>query len=181
MRLIGNIVLVFEDASAECWLEEPASTDHAAAVVAAEASSWYSAVAFVSVSRPVVSLVIAVIRIVPAAAFSPVLYVSASPYRRVGENRRPEVQVVHPQNVSLQNVRFQNVRFQNIWNVRFTKRQLYKTSGLQNIRFTKRQVFKTSRLLKKHPFIFCTCDWWKSAGSVAANVLKRDVLKPDVL
>ena len=51
---------------------------------------------------------------------------------------------VHPQNVRLQNVRFQNVRFQNVWNVRFTKRQVYKTSGLQNVRFTKRQVFKTS-------------------------------------
>jgi hypothetical protein len=47
-------------------------------------------------------------------------------------------------------------------NVRFTKRQVYKTSGLQNVRFTKRQVFKTSGLqnvrsskrpvAKKHPF-----------------------------
>ncbi len=51
---------------------------------------------------------------------------------------------VHPQNVRFQNVRFQNVRFQNVWNVRFTKRQVYKTSGLQNVRFTKRQVFITS-------------------------------------
>jgi hypothetical protein len=52
------------------------------------------------------------------------------------------------------------------------------TSGLQNVRFTKRQVtkcqvYKTSglqnvRLKKKHPYIFCTCGWWKSAGSVAA-------------
>ncbi len=50
---------------------------------------------------------------------------------------------VHPQNVRFQNVRFQNVRFQNVWNVRFTKRQVCKTSGLQNVRFTKRQVFKT--------------------------------------
>jgi hypothetical protein len=53
------------------------------------------------------------------------------------------------------------------------KCQVYKTSGLQNVRFTKRQVYKTSglqniRLQKKHPFIFCTCVWWKSAGSVAA-------------
>jgi hypothetical protein len=53
------------------------------------------------------------------------------------------------------------------------KRQVYKTSGLQNVRFTKRQVYKTSglqnvRLQKKHPYIFCTCGWWKSAGSVAA-------------
>ncbi len=52
--------------------------------------------------------------------------------------------LVHPQNVRLQNIRFQNSRFQNFWNVRFTKRQVYKTSGLQNVRFTKRQVFKTS-------------------------------------
>jgi hypothetical protein len=58
------------------------------------------------------------------------------------------------------------------------KRRVYKTSGLQNIRLTKRQVYKTSGLhnvrsskrpiAKKHPFIFCTCGWWKSAGSVAA-------------
>ncbi len=75
--------------------------------------------------------------------------------------------MVHPQNVRFQNVRFQNVRFQNVGNVRFTKRQVYKTSGLQNVRFTKRQVFKTSGC-KKHPYIFCTCGWWKSAGYVAA-------------
>jgi hypothetical protein len=42
-------------------------------------------------------------------------------------------------------------------NVRFTKRQFYKMAGLQNV-----------RLQKKHTFIFCTCGWWKSAGSVAA-------------
>jgi hypothetical protein len=53
------------------------------------------------------------------------------------------------------------------------KRQVYKTSGLKNIRFTKCQVCKTSglknvRLQKKHPYIFCTYGWWKSAGSVAA-------------
>jgi hypothetical protein len=47
------------------------------------------------------------------------------------------------------------------------------TSGFQNVRFTKRQVVKTSglqniRLQKKHSYIFCTCGWWKSAGSVAA-------------
>ncbi len=57
---------------------------------------------------------------------------------------------------------FQNVRFQNVWfqmsemsglqNVRFTKRQVYKTSGLQNVRFTKCQVFKTSGC-KKLPYI----------------------------
>ncbi len=47
------------------------------------------------------------------------------------------------------------------------------TSGLQNVRFTKCQVYKTSGLqnvrpCKKHLCIFCTCGWWKSAGSVAA-------------
>jgi hypothetical protein len=47
------------------------------------------------------------------------------------------------------------------------------TSGLQYVRFTKCQVYKTSglqnvQLQKKHPYIFCTCGWWKSAGSVAA-------------
>jgi hypothetical protein len=58
------------------------------------------------------------------------------------------------------------------------KRQVYKTSDLQNVRFTKRQVHKMSGLqnvrsskrpvAKNHPYIFCTCCWWKSAGSVAA-------------
>jgi hypothetical protein len=58
------------------------------------------------------------------------------------------------------------------------KRQVYKTSGLQNVKFTKRQVYKTSGVqnvrpskrpvAKKHPYIFCTCGLWKSAGSVAA-------------
>ncbi len=67
-----------------------------------------------------------------------------------------------------QNVRFQNVRFQNVWNVRFTKRQVYITSGLQNVRFTKRQVFKTSGCKKTSIYICCACGWWKSAGSVAA-------------
>ncbi len=79
---------------------------------------------------------------------------------------------VHPQNVRFQNVRFLNVRFQNAWNVRFTKRQVYKTSGLQNVRSTKCQVYKTSGLqnvrLQKNPYIFCNCGSWKSAGSVAA-------------
>ncbi len=60
---------------------------------------------------------------------------------------------VHPQNVRFQNVRFQNVRFQNVWNVRFTKHQVYKTSGLQNVRFTKRQVFKTSGWKKASLYI----------------------------
>jgi hypothetical protein len=52
------------------------------------------------------------------------------------------------------------------------KRQVYKTSGLQNVRFTKCQVYETSGFqnirLQKHPYIFCPCGWWKSAGSVAA-------------
>ncbi len=61
---------------------------------------------------------------------------------------------VHAQNVRFQNVRFQNVWFQNVWNVRLTKRQVYKTSGLQNVRFTKRQVFKTSSC--KETSIYCT-------------------------
>ncbi len=56
----------------------------------------------------------------------------------------PNSNRVHPQNFRFQNVKFQNVLFQNVWNVRFTKRQLYKTSGLQNLRSSKRQVFKTS-------------------------------------
>ncbi len=56
---------------------------------------------------------------------------------------------VHPQNV-----RFQNLRFQNVRNVRFTKRQVYKTSGLQNVRFTKRQVFKTKLLLSSQKYGF---------------------------
>ncbi len=60
---------------------------------------------------------------------------------------------VHPQNVGFQNVRFQNVRFQNVWNVRFTKRQVYKTSGLQNVWFTKRQVFKTSGCKKTSMYV----------------------------
>jgi hypothetical protein len=34
-------------------------------------------------------------------------------------------------------------------------------SGVQNVRSSKPSV------AKKHP-IFCTCGWWKSAGSVAA-------------
>ncbi len=52
--------------------------------------------------------------------------------------------LVHPQNVRFQNVRFQNVRFPNVWNVRFTKRQVYKMSGLQNVRSSKRPVAKKS-------------------------------------
>jgi hypothetical protein len=37
-------------------------------------------------------------------------------------------------------------------NIRFTKRQVYKTSGLQNVMFTKRQVFKTSGCKKHHKY-----------------------------
>jgi hypothetical protein len=43
-------------------------------------------------------------------------------------------------------------------NVRFTKCQVYKTSGIQNIWLQK----------NIHIGIFCTCGLWKSAGSVAA-------------
>jgi hypothetical protein len=35
-------------------------------------------------------------------------------------------------------------------------------SDLQKVRSSKRPV------AKKHPYIFCTCGCWKSAGSVAA-------------
>jgi hypothetical protein len=35
-------------------------------------------------------------------------------------------------------------------------------SGLQNVRSSKCPV------VKKHPYIFCTCGWLKSAGPVAA-------------
>jgi hypothetical protein len=35
-------------------------------------------------------------------------------------------------------------------------------SGLQKVRSSKHPV------AKKHPYIFCNCGWWKSAGSVAA-------------
>jgi hypothetical protein len=42
------------------------------------------------------------------------------------------------------------------------KHQVYKTSGLQYVRSSKCPV------AKKHPFIFCTCGWWKSAGSIVA-------------
>jgi hypothetical protein len=35
-------------------------------------------------------------------------------------------------------------------------------SGLQNVRSSKRPV------AKQHPYIFCTCGWWKFADSFAA-------------
>ncbi len=57
---------------------------------------------------------------------------------------------------------FKTSETSSLQNVRFAKRQVYKTSGLQNERSSKRPV------AKKHPYIFCSCGWWKSAGSVAA-------------
>jgi hypothetical protein len=47
-------------------------------------------------------------------------------------------------------------------NVSLKKCQVFKMSGLHNVRSSKRPV------AKKHPYIFCTFGWWKSAGSVAA-------------
>ncbi len=47
----------------------------------------------------------------------------------------------------------------SLLNVSFTKRQVYKMSGLQNVRSSERQVAKI------HTYIFCTCGWRKSAGS----------------
>jgi hypothetical protein len=58
---------------------------------------------------------------------------------------------------------FKTSETSGLQNVSFTKRQVYKMSGLQNVRSSKCPV------AKKHPYIFCTCGcWWKSAGSVAA-------------
>ncbi len=57
---------------------------------------------------------------------------------------------------------FKTSETSGLQNIRFTKSQVYKMSGLQNVRFSKHPVEK------KHPFISCTCGWWKSAGSVAA-------------
>jgi hypothetical protein len=57
---------------------------------------------------------------------------------------------------------FKTSETSGLQNVRFTKRQVYKMSGLQNVRSSKRLV------AKQHPYILCTCGWWKSAGSVAA-------------
>jgi hypothetical protein len=36
-------------------------------------------------------------------------------------------------------------------------------SGLQNVRSSKRPV------AKKHPYIFCTCGWWKSTAMFAGK------------
>jgi hypothetical protein len=57
---------------------------------------------------------------------------------------------------------FKTSETSGLQNVSFIKRQLYKMSGLQNVRSSKRPV------AKKRSYIFCTCCWWKSAGSVAA-------------
>jgi hypothetical protein len=57
---------------------------------------------------------------------------------------------------------FKTSETSGLQNVRFTKRQVYKMSGLQNARSSKRPV------AKKHPYIFCTCSLWKSAGSATA-------------
>ncbi len=57
---------------------------------------------------------------------------------------------------------FKTSETSGLQNVSFTKRQVNKMSGLQNVISSKRPV------AKKHPHIFCTCGWWKSAGSVAA-------------
>ncbi len=57
---------------------------------------------------------------------------------------------------------FKTSEMSGLQNVNFTKHQVYKMSGLQNIRSSKHPV------AKKHPYKFCTCGWWKSAGSVAA-------------
>jgi hypothetical protein len=54
-------------------------------------------------------------------------------------------------------------------NVSFTKRQVYKMSGLQNVRSSKGPV------ARKRPHIFCTCGWWKSAGSVAAMLAGKEI------
>ncbi len=53
---------------------------------------------------------------------------------------------------------FKTSETSGLQNVSFTKRQVYKMSGLQNVRSSKHPV------AKEHPFIFCTCGWWKSAG-----------------
>ncbi len=77
------------------------------------------------------------------------------------------IKMVHPQNVRFKTSGFKTSGFKTsetsgLQNVSFSKRQVYKMSGLQNVRSSKRPV------AKKHPYILCTCGWWKSAGSVAA-------------
>jgi len=51
---------------------------------------------------------------------------------------------------------FKTYETSGLQNVTFTKHQVYKTSGRQNVRSLNRQVFK-----KTHPYICCTCGWWK--------------------
>jgi hypothetical protein len=60
---------------------------------------------------------------------------------------------VHPQNFRFQNVRYQNVQFKTsetsgLQTIRFTKRQIYKTSGLQNVRL---QNVKFQNVLTSNP------------------------------
>ncbi len=57
---------------------------------------------------------------------------------------------------------FKTSETSGLQNVKFTKSQVYKMSGLQNVRSSKRPV------AKKHPYLFHTCGWWNSTGSVAA-------------
>jgi hypothetical protein len=57
---------------------------------------------------------------------------------------------------------FKTSETSGLQNVSLTKRQVSKMSGLQNVRSSK------CLIAKKHPYIFCTCGWWKSAGYVAA-------------
>jgi hypothetical protein len=66
--------------------------------------------------------------------------------------------MVHPQNVMVSK-RQVSKRLVS----KCLKRQVYNTSGLQNVRSSKRPV------AKEHPYIFCTCGWRKSAGSVAVT------------
>ncbi len=73
---------------------------------------------------------------------------------------------VHPQNVRFQNVRFQNVRFQNVRIVRFSKCQIYKTSGLQIVRSSKCPVAK-SPFSKKH--VNQTYVTFNKVGSIACG------------
>ncbi len=57
---------------------------------------------------------------------------------------------------------FKTSETSELQNVRFTKRQVYKMSGLQKVRSSKRPFAKNI-----HICIFCTCGWWKSTVSVS--------------
>jgi hypothetical protein len=80
--------------------------------------------------------------------------------------------MVHPQTSGFKTSGFKTSDFKTsgfktsetsgLQNVRFTNRQVYKMSGLQNVRSLKHLVEK------KHPYVFCTFGWWKSAGYVVA-------------